>query len=167
MNEQEFDEFYAGSFPRLVGQLYAMTGSFAEAQDCVQEAFVRAWQHRKELAVVASPEAWVRTCAWRLAVSRWRRAKLAIRARDRSLNHPEPAVPGVDRPALTGALRQISADQRRAIVLHHICDLSVAEVAADTGVPVGTVKARLSRGRAALQTLLRDDVQEEEESRHD
>ncbi len=73
MNEQEFDEFYAGSFPRLVGQLYAMTGSFAEAQDCVQEAFVRAWQHRKELAVVASPEAWVRTCAWRLAVSRRQR----------------------------------------------------------------------------------------------
>ncbi|MDQ3485071.1 MAG: SigE family RNA polymerase sigma factor, partial [Actinomycetota bacterium] len=40
--------------------------------------------------------------------------------------------------------------------LHHLCDLSVADVAAETGVPVGTVKARLSRGRAALASLLTD-----------
>ena len=37
-----FDALYAGSFKRLVAQIYAMCGNFAEAQDCVQEAFVRA-----------------------------------------------------------------------------------------------------------------------------
>lgn len=41
-------------------------------------------------------------------------------------------------------------------VLHHMCDLPVAEVAAEVGAPVGTVKARLSRGRAALLSLLGD-----------
>jgi RNA polymerase sigma-70 factor (ECF subfamily) len=66
--------------------------------------------------------------------------------------------------ALVRALRQITPDQRRAIVLHHLCDLSVAEVAAETGVPHGTVKARLSRGREALAALLLDDPHDEEPS---
>jgi RNA polymerase sigma-70 factor (ECF subfamily) len=43
------------------------------------------------------------------------------------------------------------------LVLHHVCDLSVEQVAAEVGVPEGTVKARLSRGRAALRALLGDD----------
>ena len=46
MDREEFNSLYAASFPRLVGQLYAMTGDQAEAQDAVQEAFVRAWVHR-------------------------------------------------------------------------------------------------------------------------
>ena len=75
MSEAEFDDFYTASFSRLVGHLYVMLGSFAEAQDCVQEAFVRAWDHRATLAGVQAPEAWVRQVAWRVAVSRWRRAK--------------------------------------------------------------------------------------------
>ena len=52
------------------------------------------------------------------------------------------------------ALDRLPADQRRALVLHHLCDLSVAQVATEVGAPVGTVKARLSRGRTALQHLL-------------
>ncbi|MDQ3485609.1 MAG: SigE family RNA polymerase sigma factor, partial [Actinomycetota bacterium] len=156
MDELEFDDFYQASFPRLVGQLSAMTGSLAEAQDCVQEAFVRAWLHRSSLSTVGSPDAWVRTVAWRLAVSRWRRAKQALGFQHRTAAPQDVAGPNLDRPALVVALAQIPADQRRAIVLHHLCDLSVADVAAETGVPVGTVKARLSRGRAALASLLTD-----------
>ena len=59
-----------------------------------------------------------------------------------------------DRIALVRALNQIPADQGRAIVLHHLCDLSVEDVAREVGAPAGTVKARLSRGRAALTALL-------------
>ena len=49
MDREEFTSFYIASFPRLVGQLYAMTGDRAEAQDAVQEAFVRAWVHRGQI----------------------------------------------------------------------------------------------------------------------
>lgn len=74
----EFDAFYAESVGRLIGHLYAMTGDLAEAQDVVQEAFARAWERRTELDLNGAPEAWVRTVAWRLAVSRWRKVRTAL-----------------------------------------------------------------------------------------
>ena len=76
VSPEEFTDFYAASFRRLVGQLYAMTGNHAEAQDAVQEAFIRAWAHRRQLERSGAPEAWVRATAWRIAVSRWQRARV-------------------------------------------------------------------------------------------
>ena len=70
MSPEEFDDFYANSFRRLVGQLQAMIGGRDEAQECVQEAFARAWSHRAKLDRTEHPEAWVRTTASRnVAVS--------------------------------------------------------------------------------------------------
>ena len=161
MDEQAFDEFYATSYRRLVGQVYAMCGDLAEAQDCVQEAFVRAWTKRRTLDVEQSPETWVRIVASRLAISRWRRAQKALRPVDRSSSPARVEEPNELRVALTRALQQIPAAQRRAIVLHHLCDLSVVEIAEETGAPTGTVKARLARGRAALGALLSDHLPEE------
>ena len=161
MDEEAFDAFYHASFGRLVGQIYAMCGSVTEAQDCVQEAFIRAWDRRRTLDVDQSPEAWVRTVAYRLAVSRWRRARKTLLPPDRAHASRPPVEPDVTRVALARALQSLPADQRRAIVLHHLCDLSVAEVAAEVGAPTGTIKARLSRGRAALAVLLADDTTEE------
>jgi RNA polymerase sigma-70 factor (ECF subfamily) len=159
MEEREFDDFYAASFQRITGQLYAMIGNRDEAQECVQEAFVRAWAHRRKLDRVEHPEAWVRTTAYRLAVSRWRRTMRSRRPADRAVTKashaPEPSESHV---ALVAALKKLPEAQRQALVLHHIADLSVHEVARELGVPQGTIKARLSRGRAALAALLTDDT---------
>ncbi len=158
MDAQEFDDFYAASFPRLVHQIHAMIGDRDEAQDCVQEAFIRAWSQRRRLERAQAPEAWVRTTAYRLAVSRWRRTTLGRRPADRA---KQPAASdtsiGPDHVALVAALRLLPEDQRRALVLHHVCDLPVAEVAREVDAPVGTVKARLSRGRVALAALLGEE----------
>ncbi|MFS3130691.1 SigE family RNA polymerase sigma factor [Nocardioides sp. Bht2] len=159
MTEEEFDAFYNASFSRLTGQLHAMIGNRDEAQECVQEAFIRAWSRRKQFGEVTHPDAWIRTTAYRLAVSRWRRVKLARRAPDRALQHGDDAAgPDVNRVALIAALKQLPESQRRALVLHHLCDLSVQQVADETGVPPGTVKARLHRGRTALAALLDADA---------
>ena len=53
-------------------------------------------------------------------------------------------------------MRRLPEEQRIAIALYHLVGMPVAEVARQTGAPVGTVKARLSRGRAALAPLLTD-----------
>lgn len=158
MDEQEFDDFYVASFRRVTGQVYAMIGDLDEAQECVQEAFVRAWAHRGKLEKTSYPEAWVRTTAYRLAVSRWRRTVRGRRPADRAVSAPTQA-PAVDEShvALVAALKRLPEAQRQALVLHHIADLPVHAVAAEVGVPEGTIKARLSRGRTALAALLSDE----------
>ncbi|MEV1065219.1 SigE family RNA polymerase sigma factor [Streptomyces sp. NPDC050263] len=157
MTEDEFDAFYTAAFPRLTGQLAAFTGDHGEAQDVVQEAFVRAWDRRANFLADEAPEAWIRTVATRLAVSRWRRAKRWLEL-VRRIPPPEYTPgPGPDHTALVAALRQLPKAQRLAIVLHHLCDLSVEQVASETGAPVGTVKARLARGRLALAKHLTVD----------
>ena len=158
MDEREFDEFYTASFRRLTNQVYAMIGDRDEAQECVQEAFVKAWAHRRTLAKAEHPEAWVRTTAYRLAVSRWRRTSRSRRAPDRAVALPTNAPPpDVSHVALVAALKQLPEAQRHALVLHHIADLPVHAVAHEVGVPEGTIKARLSRGRTALAALLSDE----------
>ncbi len=158
MDDATFDEFYSASFQRVTGQVYAMIGNRDEAQECVQEAFVRAWAHRRKLERAQHPEAWVRTTAYRLAVSRWRRTTRGRRPVDRALGAPlEAPAPSETHVALVEALKQLPEAQRQALVLHHIADLSVHDVAREVGVPDGTIKARLSRGRAALAAMLADD----------
>jgi RNA polymerase sigma-70 factor (ECF subfamily) len=157
----EFDRFYATAAPRLVRQLHAMTGDLSEAQDCVQEAFARAWQQWDRLRDYDEPAAWVRTVAWRQAVSRLRRVRTGARALLRQGAPADQPELSPDHVALVRALAQLPAEQRRALVLHHVADLSVQQVAEETGAPVGTVKARLSRGRAALAVLLTDPSEEQ------
>jgi RNA polymerase sigma-70 factor (ECF subfamily) len=150
---------YQAYYRRLVATLYALTADHGEAQDLVQEAYARALARPKLFLDVADPEAWLRTVAVNLARTRWRRRRLLdtmVRA-GRIAATPE-TVPGADptRVALVAALAKLSRPTRETIVLHHIADMSVYEVAEQLGVPVGTVKARLSRGRALLADLLRD-----------
>ena len=156
MSPEEFTEFYNASFRRLVGQLYAMTGDHAEAQDSVQEAFIRAWEHRRKLDRDGAPEAWVRVTAWRIAMSRWRRARLGLRLLSAQPAPPAVAGPDPGRVALIAALRQVPTEQRRVLVLYHLCDLTIEQIAAETGTSAGTVKSRLARGRANLADLLHD-----------
>lgn len=148
---------YQAYYRRLVAALYALTADYAEAQDLVQEAYVRALSRPKVFLDLADPEAWLRTVAMNLARTRWRRRRLFETLVRTGRVPPAPTqVPGVNpnRVALVNALQRLSRPTREAIVMHHIADMSVYEVAEALGVPVGTVKARLSRGRTMLASLL-------------
>jgi RNA polymerase sigma-70 factor (ECF subfamily) len=152
----EFDAFYAGSSRRVLGQVYAMTGNRAEAEDAVAEAYLKAWDRWETVRDCESPEAWVRRVASRNAVSAWRKAVNRLRAHHRDAVDEGIDGLGPDHVALVHALRQIPADQRRVIVLHHLVGLSVAEIGQEVGAPAGTVKARLARGRRAMAEHLSD-----------
>ena len=153
---------FEASYRRLVGQLYGVCGDLTEAEEVVAEAFARAVQHQHTFATLDNPEAWLRTVAVNVSRTRWRRQAF-VRGRD------EPRHPDLDedRLALMAALRRLPAAQREAIALHYLADLPIHEVAAATRSPVGTVKARLSRGRTALAALLTDTFDASEEVRHD
>jgi RNA polymerase sigma-70 factor (ECF subfamily) len=150
----DFSEVYAAEYGRFVGQLFVLTGDLGEAQDVVQEAFARALGRWRTVGMLDDPAAWVRRVAINLAVSRWRRHRNSLAAWRR---HGEPAAydgPGVDRVALVTALRTLPSRQRTAAVLYYVADLPVAAVAAELGVPEGTVKSDLARARGVLATLL-------------
>lgn len=157
----DFDAFYVSVAPRLVGQLFLLTGDREEARDCVQEALERAWLRWGQVGAMDEPEAWVRTVARRLAVSRWRKVRNAGVAWSRRNHgvgeHADHGNASTKRMALVGALQQLPAEQRTAIVLHHLCDLDVATVAGETASSVSAVKSRLARGRRVLAELLSPD----------
>ncbi len=158
---EEFEEFYAHTAARLVGQLYVMLGDRHEAQDVVQEAFVRGWSKLRALDRDGEPEAWIRTVAWRGAVSRWRVSRRSADAWERRGSPGADPGPGPEQVALVTALRELPPRQRRTVTLHYVCDLTVAQIAAETGLSTGTVKTHLARGRAALSHLLQDPRSEE------
>jgi RNA polymerase sigma-70 factor (ECF subfamily) len=147
---EEFDAFYSATAKRMVALVYAMTGDLAEAEDAVQEAYVRAWQRWAKLTREGDPLPWVRTVAMRLAISTWRRTKGRLRAHFR--HGPQTDVPELsgDRVALVAALRELTPEQRQAVVLHHLLDLPVEQVARETGASNGAVRTRLSRARKLL-----------------
>ncbi|WP_435795466.1 RNA polymerase sigma factor [Micromonospora luteifusca] len=154
-----FDDFYHANFRGLVVQLTAYTGDRGQAQDLVQEAFCRAYARWDRLARYEDPLAWVRKVAWNLGHNRWRRLRTAqtwlLRQRETHVAEPSP-----DRVAVDAALAKLPPKQRRAVVLHYLADLTIAEIAAQEQVAEGTVKSWLHRGRTALATHLRDTNEE-------
>ena len=157
----DFDAFYIATVRRIVLYLYAACGDRADAQDIAQEAFARAWQHWPKVAGYDDPEAWVRTVAWRLMANRWRGLRRWLTAQAR-LGPPAEATgsPSPDRVAILGALQQLPKPQRQVVALFYLLDMPVNDIAASTGTPVGTIKARLSRARTTLAGLLNDHDQE-------
>lgn len=160
----DFDGFYAGTRQRVLSYVYLLTGDVAEAQDCVQEAYMRAWLRWGTVGRYDEPESWVRLVACRIATSRWRSMRSRVRAYVRHGVSERPVRgPGTDTVEVVAALRQLPEDQRVVLALHYLVGLPVADVARETGIPIGTVKSRLSRGRRALADVMGVEVVAEPE----
>ena len=152
---------YDGCYRRLVGELYVVLGSLSEAEDVVQDAFAQAYRAWSKIRRYDEPAAWIRRVALNLASNRRRslgRRAVAV-ARIAGGLRAEPDL-STELLELTEALGALPFDQRTALMLHHVAGLPVAAIAAELGIPDGTVKARLSRGRAALRERLSYDVEE-------
>jgi RNA polymerase sigma-70 factor (ECF subfamily) len=155
--ESEISALYAGAYRRLVVQMFAICGDLADAEDAVQEAFITAIRKRRTLARVQNPEAWIRTTALHRLHHGWRHDQVVRRHQAAVADQQRTgAEVGPEHVALVTALGQLDADQRHVVVLHHLGDLSVAEIADELGLPEGTVKSRLARGRTRLGELLEE-----------
>lgn len=151
-------ELYAAVCPRLIGYLTVLTGSAADAEEIAQDTFVQALRHWSRIQHYDDATAWLYRVATSLAISRGRRAKVARRGLRRLGARPVHSVEVAteNRLDLDAALEGLPIDHRAVLLMHHVHDLPVAEVARALGVPEGTVKSRLARARAALKPLLDD-----------
>jgi RNA polymerase sigma-70 factor, ECF subfamily len=156
--DRGFEEFFAATYGRLVGLVFAFLHDRAQAEDVAQDAFASALLRWRVLRGYHDPEAWVRTVAFRRAIDHQRRSARQRRALLRL--GPPPSLPPVDADHLdlVRALRSLPLAQREVLVLHYVAELAVDQVAAELRLPVGTVKSRLSRGRAALARQLQPGV---------
>ncbi len=146
-------EVFDASYRRLVVQMYGVVGNAGEAEDLVQDAFVRASASGRRFLTVDNPEAWLRRTAVNLYRSRWRKLRNFSKIR----HHLETTndLPGLDEHMeVIDAMRRLSEAHREVLAMHYFADLPVAEIAATLGVPEGTVKSRLMRGRTALAAQL-------------
>jgi RNA polymerase sigma-70 factor (ECF subfamily) len=157
MGDDSFAAFYTASYQRLLGQLFAVTGDLAEAENLLQEAYARAFARWAQVYAYDRPEAWVRRVALNLAAVAARRLRRRAVALWRL--GPPPVVPELSPELLDlhRALGTLPLGQRQVIVLHHLVGLPVEEVARELRVPAGTVKSRLARGRGALARILDTD----------
>jgi RNA polymerase sigma-70 factor (ECF subfamily) len=156
-DELEFREIFEASYRRLVVQLYGLTGDAGEAEDLVQEAFVRAAAAGSRFLAVDNHEAWLRKVAVNAHRSRWRKLRNYALIRDRLAVGPTDLPALEDRLDVIEALRSLPEGQREVVALHYLADIGVAEIATTLGIPEGTVKSRLSRGREALAAVLGEE----------
>ena len=150
-SEQEFDAFFRKVQPRLVAQAYVYTGVLAQAQDLAHETLARAWEQWSRIRDYENPGAWARKVLSNLATSESRRTKVR---RQHQTSLTDVDGPDLEAMALADALRTIPMPQRHAIVLHDAIGIPIHDVALELGVPEGTVRSWLSRGRRALAVEL-------------
>jgi RNA polymerase sigma-70 factor (ECF subfamily) len=169
-----FDQLVAPRFASAFHLALAILRSEADARDAVQDAFVSAWQDLPRLRDREHFDAWL----GRILVNRCRtvlRHRKVVKLREIPLETPEesgrgardggpprrhePRVEGgqanvAEADAVRRAFDRLDPDARVLIVLHHVEERPVAEIAALAGVPEGTVKWRLHAARKALERAL-------------
>lgn len=155
------EELYRRTCPQLIGLLTSIGGSRPDAEELAHDAFVALLRHWDRVGGYADPAGWVRGAAVRALISRRRRdavarrglVRLASREAAEAVARPSSPVGQVD---LERALASLSVEHRAVLFLHHVVDLPVDRVADELRIPVGTVKSRLARARAAVAPLLRE-----------
>ena len=146
-----FDAFFRDEYRRLVPVIAALLGDRAGAEDVVQEALAEAERRWTAVVELDKPGAWVRRVALNRASNVRRRSGREHRALTRlRVVRPEPVASALPDDELWALVRSLPDQQRRAVVLHYVGDLTVADVADAMECSEGTVKTHLSRARAQL-----------------
>ena len=157
-SEADFERLYRTSYNRVLGTLIGILGDRAAAEDCVQEAFVRAYGSWSSWRGDAPAEAWVHRIAINTAIShqryeRMREVGQVLRRLGRPAPPPDPAAL-VERSDLMRALRKLPPKQAAAIVLRHHHGYTNREIAAALDVPERTVASRLAGAKERLRKIL-------------
>jgi RNA polymerase sigma-70 factor (sigma-E family) len=155
--DQEFAEFFSARFDGARRIAYAMCGSWTDAEEIAQSAFVRMYPRWTKIRA-ETVDAYLRTVLTRvfLDTRRRRRAKECAMA-DLPERPVQPDHSYDDLPAMRNALLAVPPGQRAVLVLRFVADLSVEQVAATLGCTTGTVKSQTARGLATLRETYRRD----------
>lgn len=150
--DEEFSEFVAARWPRLVRSAVLLGCSPGEAEDVVQAALVRCLGHWRKVERADDRDAYVHRILVNTFTSsrrrHWTREHATAHLPEQPGSDPTAAIDLAD--AVLRSLDRLNRDQRTAVVLRYYAHLSEQQTAAVLGVAPGTVKSRLSRALKAL-----------------
>jgi RNA polymerase sigma-70 factor (ECF subfamily) len=161
---------------KLTNFVYRYVGSYDECDDIVQDTFVKVYVSKHLYKEVAKFSTWIYTIAINLAKTKLIKKQKyktfsisdAYDDEDKDFDIPDDGyTPDVDANSkflsmhIQKALDQINENYRELVVLRDIEDFSYEEIVEMTGLPMGTVKSRINRGREKLQELLKDIYNQE------
>jgi RNA polymerase sigma-70 factor (ECF subfamily) len=146
-----FERWYEHEQPRVLAALTLMAGDAEVAAEVTSEAFAIAYERWTRVLTMASPGGWLQRVAVNAMRRRLRRAaaeRALLRSEPRSVPPPNLAV------EVWTAVAQLPTQQRTAIALRYLLDLTQAEIAELMGIAPGTAAATLSAARKRLAPLL-------------
>jgi RNA polymerase sigma-70 factor (ECF subfamily) len=163
--EERFEAEVVPQLDALLSFALRFTHARADAEDLVSETILRALDHRQQYRIGTNMRAWLFTILYRLFVSRRRAQRREVRLReDEPDSSPNLWVGDVDPEGrfygslidetITRAIDDLPGPFRTAVVLSDMKGLEYREIAMLLGVPSGTVKSRIFRGRHRLRTTL-------------
>jgi RNA polymerase sigma-70 factor (ECF subfamily) len=170
-DQQAFVEIVNQYKDKLYNVAYRMLSNRQEAEDVVQETFLRMYSNIRQYDDSYRLSTWIYRITTNLCIDRLRKKKVAIDSLDEEfteqegnslynrLSSSEPTPEEVTLLQETQSIVQHAIDQlpptyRAAILLKYIHDLSLQEISEILQIPVPTVKTRLHRGREALKAVL-------------
>lgn len=148
-------ELFRERFDPMVRLATLLTGSPHTAEELVMDAFTRV---APRIDSLERPVAYLRTAVVNATRSHHRR----LRTARSQPTPPEPMVTDPEVDELWQRLEQLRPDERACVVLRFYEDLSLADIATQLDLPLGTVKSHLHRGLSTLRTLLADELAEED-----
>jgi RNA polymerase sigma factor (sigma-70 family) len=152
-----FEELFADQHERLYRALYLIVGNSHEAEELMQDAFVRVLERWDR---IDNPAGYLYRSAFNSTRSRFRRLQLAAK-RTLSPGEPEDPFAAADlRDQVVRALRDLPERQRAALVLLDLLDVRSEDAAGVLRVRPATVRSLASHARAALRLSMEEDYDE-------
>lgn len=141
---------------RIFALAFRMTGNRADALDATQDAFIAAFRNARSFKGAAAFSTWLYRIGINTCTDLLRRRKRLVPTEEiEPVGNPTRVEETVSlRLDLARALEQLTPDHREAVLMHDLGGLPYEDIAALTGVQLGTVKSRISRGRKHLAELL-------------
>ena len=172
--EQAFNVLVSRFKDRLHNFLYRYTHNHQDCEDLVQETFLRVYRSKHSYERIAKFSTWMYTIALNLAKSLYKKKQRMttvtihedesdpddqpMKIEDTNILQDDTLHEKMCMNELEKALTELSEDFREVVILRDIQQLAYDEIAEITGIPMGTVKSRINRGRAQLQELLKNHV---------
>lgn len=152
-----FEDFFRAESNGLFGSLCLITGKRGEAEELVQDAFLKVWERWDRVSGLDDPTGYLYRTALNGARKRFRRAALAARRAVRVGPEGDPLAAADARTQVAAALETITPRQRMAVVLTELLGYSSEEAGPILGIRPVTVRVLASQARAAMKKTLSEE----------